>query len=200
MTSTSLLEKIDAYCDAIPRPSARAEEIGALVLFVPEHGGWPYYARPRRGARVGTEDVLMVRARQRSLQLPETFEWIDDLDPSMRQAAAGAGLTVNDHPLMVLMDAGVPARQRPPTGIEIRVATADDDIATTGAVAAVAFSYPGTAAEAAGLDALRQQTLARPAELVEFERHRLRAGTTVLAVALQGGVPVPPAFISLSAT
>lgn len=190
MTSTPLLENIDAYCDAIPRLSARAEEIGSLVLFVPEHGSWPYYARPRRGARVRTEDVLMVRARQRALQLPETFEWIDEVNPSTRDAAVDAGLRVNNHPLMVLMDAGLPPRHRPPAGIEIRLATAEDDIATIGAVGAVAFSYPGTAAAAAGIDALRQQALARPAESVEFERDRLRAGTTVLAVALEEGVPV----------
>jgi len=190
MIGTRLLEEIDAYCDAIPRPSARAEEIGSLVLFVPEHGSWPYHARPRRGARVGAEDVLMARARQRSLGLPETFEWIDELSPSVREAAAGAGLTVENQPLMVLKDAGLPPRHRPPTGIEIRLATAEDDIATVGAVAAVAFSYRGMAAGTAGFDALRQQASERPAELVEFERDRLRGGTTVLAVALEDGVPV----------
>ena len=60
-----LLDRIDAYCDAVPRSAARLEEIGAFVLFVPESHPWPYYARPRRGsvATATGEDVQRVRAR-----------------------------------------------------------------------------------------------------------------------------------------
>ena len=42
------IERIDAFCDAVPQRRARAETIGPLVLFVPTGPSWPYYARPAR--------------------------------------------------------------------------------------------------------------------------------------------------------
>ena len=45
---SAAIERIDAFCDAVPRRRARAEEHGPLVLFVPTGPGLPYYARPRR--------------------------------------------------------------------------------------------------------------------------------------------------------
>ncbi len=99
-----IIGRIDAYCDAVPRERARAEEIGPLVLFVPVGPGFPYYARPRAGDRgpVTAADVRAVRARQRELKLPESFEWIEHSAPEMAAAAAAAGLRVHAHPLLVL--------------------------------------------------------------------------------------------------
>ena len=51
MSANEAMERIDAFCDAVPRRRARAYEHGPLVLFVPTGPGWPYYARPRRGRR-----------------------------------------------------------------------------------------------------------------------------------------------------
>jgi hypothetical protein len=53
------------------------------VLFVPVGPGWPYYARPWRGPRppVTAADVRAVRARQRELIIPESFEWIEQIAP-----------------------------------------------------------------------------------------------------------------------
>ena len=67
------------FCDALPRRRARAEEHGPLVIFVPIGPSWPYYARPKRGARqpVTAADIRAVRARQRELVIPESFEWIE---------------------------------------------------------------------------------------------------------------------------
>ena len=98
------IERIDAFCDAVPRRRARAEEHGPLVLFVPTGPGFPYYARPRRGATeaVTAEDIRAVRARQRELLIPESFEWIDEASPGMTAAAPAAGLAARVHPLMVL--------------------------------------------------------------------------------------------------
>src|SRR5512142_2843345 len=97
------IERIDAFCDAVPRRRARAEEHGPLVLFVPTGPGFPYYARPRRGGTgtVTAEDIRAVRARQRELLIPESFEWIDEAAPGMTAAAPGGGLEVRVHPLMV---------------------------------------------------------------------------------------------------
>jgi len=72
-----VIERIDAFCDAVPRRRARANEYGPLVLFVPTGPGWPYYARPRRGPRprITAADIRAVRAypvRQRSARLAVT--------------------------------------------------------------------------------------------------------------------------------
>ena len=104
MRDNGVIERIDAFCDAVPRRRARAEEYGPLVIFVPAGSGWPYYARPRRGSRppVTAADIRAVRARQRELIIPESFEWIEQTAPEMAAAAAEAALEVRAHPLMVL--------------------------------------------------------------------------------------------------
>jgi ribosomal protein S18 acetylase RimI-like enzyme len=183
-----LLDRIDAYCDAVPRSSARVEALGSLVLFVPTGEGWPFYARPRRGApSPSVDEVLQVRARQRELGLPESFEWVGDVSPEMLVAARAARLSVVDHPLMVLRE---PLAAPPPEGADIRLVTVDDDLAMIGAVAQVGFSHPGTARGEAGVDALREAAGGRSARLAEFQRDRLRRGLTVWAAAWVDGVPV----------
>ena len=101
---SSTIERIDAFCDAVPRRRARAEEHGPLVMFVPTGPGFPYYARPRRGSteRVTRDDIRAVRARQRELLIPESFEWIDEAAPTMTAAAPDGGLAARAHPLMML--------------------------------------------------------------------------------------------------
>jgi hypothetical protein len=118
--TTALIDSIDEYCDAVPRRAARAEAHGPFVLFVKEGEGWPYYARPARGAvaEPTAEDVHAVRGRQRELGLPEAFEWIDDVSPLVRQAAVDGGLRVADHPLMVHDDSTAPAQREPGGGCD----------------------------------------------------------------------------------
>ena len=71
----STLERVDAYCDTVPRAAARVEELGALRLFVKEGPGWPYYARPLPGgAAPAARDLAAVRARQRALGVPEALD------------------------------------------------------------------------------------------------------------------------------
>jgi len=151
VTDNGVIERIDAFCDAVPRRRARAEEYGPLVIFVPTGSGWPYYARPRRGSRppVTAADVRAVRARQRELIIPESFEWIEQTAPEMAAAAAEAALEVRAHPLMVLTG---PAHMPPlPPGITVRIiAPEDTELDRIWAVPAVAFSYPGTGAGEAG--------------------------------------------------
>jgi ribosomal protein S18 acetylase RimI-like enzyme len=148
-----LLDRIDEYCDRVPRGAARAEEFAALVLFVRERPGWPYYARPLRGGPpVTAADVKRVRARERELGLPETFEWIQDVRPEMAPACRDAGMTVLDHPLMVMR--GSPRVPRPPDGVEVRLLQPDDDAARVDAIAPVAFGNPGTAVGDVGIEAL----------------------------------------------
>lgn len=181
----ALLDRLDAYLDAVPRPSTRVEEIGPFTLFVNEGSGWPYYARPRRGVRTaepGEVDVL--RRRQRELGVPEQIEWVADLAPGIGPAAAAAGLRVVEHPLMHLAIGDV-APAAPPAGVEIALVSADDDLAQISAVGAIAFGAPGRDAD--GTDALEAVATRVGGDLLAFTRDRIGRDLTVLAVARVGG-------------
>lgn len=111
----ALLDRLDRFCDAVPRAAAHPEELGEYVLFVrKEEGGWPFYARPRRGAAAApaAADITTVRARQRELGLPESFEWIHEIHPDLLAVARSAGLHVQQAPLMVLDPDTLPPVER----------------------------------------------------------------------------------------
>ena len=126
--------------------------IGPLVLFVPVGAGWPYYARPRVGERrpIGAADVRAVRARQRELLIPESFEWIGQTAPGMAAAALDAGLRVRAHPLLVLH--ALTAVPPVPPRVAVRlVAPSDPELDLVWAVPGVAFGHPGTEIGEAGV-------------------------------------------------
>ena len=178
------IERIDAFCDAVPRRRARAEKHGPLVLFVPTGPGFPYYARPRRDAAgpVTAGDIRTVRARQRELLIPESFEWIDEATPQMTAAAPAGGLAAWVHPLMVL-GAAAPAPQTDP-GVTVRLVSPEEpELDRIWAVPAVAFGHPGTAAGLAGVTD-RDKIAAEHDDLtMGLLRERLRSGQSVLAAA-----------------
>jgi len=179
-----LLDRIDAYCDAVPRPAATIEDHGPFTLFVGT-GPWPYYARPRRGylGAITVGDVDAVRARQRDLGVPEAFEWLGELSPDLASVVERSGLVVGGHPLMVLTAPTDPPVV--PAGVTVRVADYDhDDLASAQAVQRLAFQDIGTAVGPAGLDALAAERTLIDAASVDFLAGRLRAGLTVMAVAL----------------
>ncbi|MEV7775886.1 GNAT family N-acetyltransferase [Kitasatospora sp. NPDC086791] len=189
-----LLDEIERYYDAAPRSAARAEDFGPLTLFVREDGtGWHYYARPtpgHDGPAVTAEDVRRVLERQRELGVPEAFEWVAEQNPELRAAVEAAGLTVHEHPLLVLgpQDEPAPAPELPDP-VEVRVLTADaPELAEAAAVPEVAFGAPGTAVGPAGATELAASTAALTADggLARVAR-RLTDGATVLAAALEGG-------------
>jgi ribosomal protein S18 acetylase RimI-like enzyme len=179
-----VIERIDAFCDAVPRRWARADEHGPLVIFVPTGSGWPYYARPRRGSRppVTAADIRAVRARQRELVIPESFEWIEQAAPEMAAAAEEGGLEVWTHPLMVL--AG-PAPVPPlPPGVTVRIVAPDDaELDRVWAVPAVAFSHPGTSTGEAGAAERDKIAADHDGRTIAMLRERLRSGQSVLAAA-----------------
>jgi ribosomal protein S18 acetylase RimI-like enzyme len=178
------IERIDVFCDAVPRRRARADEHGPLVLFVPTGPGWPYYARPRRGSRppVTAADIRAVRARQRELIIPESFEWIEQVAPEMAAAATEAGLEVQTHPLMVL-SSPLAAPGRPP-GITVRVVAPEDtELDRIWAVPAVAFGHPGTVAGEAGPAERDKIAADHDAGTIAMLRERVRSGHSVLAAA-----------------
>jgi ribosomal protein S18 acetylase RimI-like enzyme len=184
VSDDEIIERIDAFCDAVPRQRAQAEEIGPLLLFVPVGAGFPYYARPRTGARrpATALDVRLVRARQRELVIPESFEWIEQVAPDMAAAAAEAGLRVHAHPLLVLD--GLTAAPNLPPRITAGVLGADDpEIVQAWSVPAVAFGHPGTAIGEGTVTERDKVAANYDAATIEMLRIRLRAGQSVLAAA-----------------
>ena len=184
MSANEAIERIDAFCNAVPRRRARADEHGPLVLFVPTGPGWPYYARPRRGRRppVSAADVRAVRARQRELIIPESFEWIEQIAPEMAAAAAEAGLEVHRHPLMVLSPP--PATVPVPPGVTVRVVAPEDtELDRIWAVPGVAFAHPGAAAGEAGPAERDKIAADHDGGTIAMLRERLKSGHSVLAAA-----------------
>nr|WP_245654565.1 GNAT family N-acetyltransferase [Streptomyces violens] len=193
-----LLDRLEEYYDAVPRQGARVEDHGPLTLFVREGQGWPFYARPARGssARLDATDVQKVRARQRELGIPESFEWVAETTPRLRAAVEESGLVVHEHPLMVL-DPGTstdPSGELPGSGnsndgISVRIVDADDPVLPSAlAVPHLAFAEPGTHVGLAGTPQLAEAVDACNRDgSVERARLRIRAGLTVVAAAVEQG-------------
>lgn len=182
MSDEEIIQRIDGYCDTQPRERARAEEHGSLVLFVAVKPGFPYYARPRAGARgpVTAADVRSVRARQRELGLPESFEWIEDSAPGMAAAAVEAGLRVHRHPMLVL-DTLAPAPPLPSANAVRIVAPDDPELLQAWAVPGVAFAHPGNEIGRAGVAERDKLAADHDPAAIEVVRERLRTGRSVLA-------------------
>jgi ribosomal protein S18 acetylase RimI-like enzyme len=181
-----LLRRIDRYLDEVPRRAARAEDLGSLRLFVKTlAAGWPYYARPIPGAReVTVGEVEAMRARQRELEVPETFEWVVDLIPSLGPSATTTGLHVTEHPLLV---AGAGDVKSLDPDAEVRIATVDDDLARISAVAMAGFDLPGTQPGEGSHDEADRHEITITDETRDYLRDRLRQGVTIPAVATVDG-------------
>jgi len=186
-----VIERIDAFCDAVPRQRARPELIGPLVLFVPEGPGWPYYARPRVDERlpIGARDVRSVRARQRELLIPESFEWIQQTAPGMAAAAAAAGLHVHAHPLLMLGRLAPPPAAPPRISVRM-IAPSDADLDLVWAVPGVAFGHPGTDVGEAGVIERDKIAADHDGGTIEMLRDRLGSGRSVLAAAVGPNGPL----------
>jgi GNAT superfamily N-acetyltransferase len=144
---TDVFVSLERFYDALPRPHARAEEVGGLVLFVREGDGWPYYARPIVGAATpSAADITAVRQRQRELGLPEAFEWVHETTPDLLAVARSAGLEVLLAPLLVL-EAAALVPDLPVEGGVIRLLDPAGEafpaeLAASRAVAQLAFGAP----------------------------------------------------------
>jgi ribosomal protein S18 acetylase RimI-like enzyme len=184
------LPRIETYYDGVPRSVARVERIGPFSLFVNPGPGWPYYARPSLGAaNFSIDDVQRVRARQRELGAPESFEWVAEVTPALADVVNASGVPVGEHPLM-LLDATQPAAVADRSDdLQVRLATLDDDLALLNAIAQVGFNNPGSAVGVLDLDAARKVANRDPAELA-FRQARLRRGQSIMAVAFVGDQPV----------
>lgn len=188
MKQASLLERVEAYLDDVPRAAATVEDHGSLRLFVGT-GAWPYYARPRPGhGPVTAKDVEIVLARQRELGLREKLEWVVESTPSAAAAACAAGLEVARFPLLVL---GRPLTPAPVGGITVRLLDADDhEMPATQAAIMVGFGQPGTAVGGAGVREREHEQAQRDPRADAFMAHQIRAGHAVMAVAEAADGPV----------
>ena len=146
----ALLETLDTYYDAAPRPYAGAEEVGPFTLFVAtDPQGWPYYARPRLGLdrAVDVGDVEKVLARQAERGVTRALEWVHEITPSLLAAARAAGLGVAENPLLVLADPARSAELSRRDGNEVtgrtRLLAADDpDLPLV--IGAISAGFAGT--------------------------------------------------------
>ncbi|MEU6021436.1 GNAT family N-acetyltransferase [Micromonospora sp. NPDC048871] len=192
---TDLLDRLERFYDAVPRDAAHVEDHGALVLFVREGRGWPFYARPRRGAGrpPSLAELTEVRARQRELGLPEALEWVHDLNPDLLPVARAAGLAVLEAPLMVLDPAALPdpvtlLHPEAVAGVSVRLLGPTDDdlgaaVAARRAVAAVGFAAPGTARGRSGAAERDAAMIGLDEAAVDEERARIANGSHLSVLA-----------------
>ncbi|GID31787.1 GNAT family N-acetyltransferase [Paractinoplanes brasiliensis] len=179
---TDVFVRLERFYDALPRPYARAEEFGGLVLFVREGEGWPYYARPRRGAGTpSAADITAVRQRQRELGLPEAFEWVHETTPDLLAVARSAGLDVLLAPLLVLDPAAL-VPDLPVAGGTIRFLEPDAESFPAELAASRAVAQLGFGAPAAPPSPLTGKLVAAPAGPAERD-----AATGALSKALVAG-------------
>lgn len=194
MTSEPLLE-VDAYLDAVLHPTGIPEDLGSLRLFVTDDpAGWPYYARPiPGGGTVSRHNVERVLARQRELGVPETFEWLHEVTPSMTDATREAGLRVDLYPLLVCQAADL-LPVGPPRDAVVRMAGPDDDLGVLAAVARAGFEVPGTQVADRSLDEVARFRAEITSERVAFKERRYERGLIVPALAKVGGAIVAVGF------
>ncbi|WP_434740968.1 GNAT family N-acetyltransferase [Micromonospora sp. SH-82] len=185
----ALIARIETFYDAVPRDVARAEEHGGLVLFVREDPGWPFYARPAPAttAPVSADDITTVRHRQRSLGLPEAFEWVHEQNPELQTVARAAGLRVRPAPLMVL-DPDIRPDPATFSDVPVRLVTPDTpdfvgDVAARRAVAAVGFSAAGTAPGEAGPQTRDAAVTELDVAALEEEAARITDGRRICVLA-----------------
>ncbi|WP_368662724.1 GNAT family N-acetyltransferase [Kitasatospora sp. NA04385] len=187
--SEAVLARLETYYDAVPRFSATTEEHGPFTLFVRTGQGWHYYGRPALGGPgvFTAEDVERVRARQRELGAPESFEWVHETTPGLRAAVEAAGLEVHEHPLLVLdLDGPVADTAAPEDGPEVRVLAPDDPLLPAAvALPHLAFAESGTLIGAAGPEQLAEAVKNPETEAAATRMaDRIAAGRTVLAATI----------------
>jgi ribosomal protein S18 acetylase RimI-like enzyme len=175
-----MITRVDDYLHKVPLSGSVPEQLGPFTLFR-STTVWPYYARPVPGSEVTIQpaDIERVRERCAELEIPLSFEWVVETCPSLGAAAAAAGLSVVEHPLLVLERADF----RPVVAdARCEIISADADLVRQArAVAGLAFGEPGTAVGAAGPAERDAAAAAMSAETVAALQDRMRRGVAVTA-------------------
>lgn len=192
-----LFDRLERFYDAVPRDGAHTEDFGGLVLFVRDGPGWPFYARPRLGAKEppSAADITSVRARQRAIGAPEAFEWVHEVTPDLLAVARSAGLAVLEAPLLVLD----PSALVMPPGADVRfldpaAPSFPTDVAVRRAVGAVGFGTPGTSTGLAGPKDRDAAVLPVSDEELADERRMMAAGRRASVLGYLSPPPADPAL------
>ncbi|MET9274280.1 GNAT family N-acetyltransferase [Kribbella sp. NPDC003557] len=180
-----MITRVDDYLHKVPLSGAVPEQVGPFTLFRTTTI-WPYYARPvpGSGASIQPADIELVRERCAELGIPLSFEWVVETCPSLGPAAAAAGLSVVEHPLLVLERADF----RPAVAdARCEIISADDGLVRQArAVAGLAFRESGTAVGTAGPAERDSAAAAMAADTVAALQDRMRRGVAVTAGAFTG--------------
>ncbi|MDQ1703190.1 MAG: hypothetical protein QOF57_2442 [Frankiaceae bacterium] len=153
VATLTLLLRIETHNVAVGLPGSRRECVGPIVVTIAADPEQPIAARLT--ALATPADIAAATARMRALDVPERFEWIDELLPAQATAFRDAGFVVRRHPLLVLAQLQPPA-ERPGITVERVGPDSSDELASTAAaVGAIAFAY-GAAGD-------------RPADITEVE-------------------------------
>ncbi|MFI8850138.1 GNAT family N-acetyltransferase [Streptomyces sp. NPDC053499] len=199
MSESSLRDRIERYYATVPLLFSKTEKFGSLYLFVRKEAGSPYYGGPNHARPVSASvtptagDIALVRARQRELGVPESFEWLAEATPSMRGRIVEAGLPVAERPLMVLDSHHRLPPQSVPDGVSIRSLGADDPaLSAVLALPELAFGDEGTAVGPTGRAELESAARRLTADgTVATIRPSLRAGhKTLVAAFAPDGTPL----------
>jgi ribosomal protein S18 acetylase RimI-like enzyme len=177
-----MISRVDEYLHAVPLSGSVAEQVGPFTLFR-STTAWPYYARPVPGAgsTIKPDDVDVLRSRCAELGIPVSFEWVVETCPSLGPAAAAAGLTVVEHPLLILeREAFRPASAE----ARCEILPADEAVLRQArAVASLAFGDPGTAVGDAGPKERDAKAAEVPDDLIKAVLDRVSRGVSVSAAA-----------------
>ena len=183
-----LVDELDAYLDAAPRPDSEAVPVGPFTLFV-SRSPWPYYARPALGRRdaITAADLEALRTACAQHQVKLSMEWVHEVHPELAGLAAAAGLVVSTHVLMAAAVTDVTPVVGRTDDVPVRLVPAGDPALAAGrAVAHVAFGVGGTTTGPQG-PAERDAALAgQGSDETEHLHDRTRRGLTITAVAESG--------------
>jgi GNAT superfamily N-acetyltransferase len=182
--SPDLIDELDAYLDAAPRPDSDTVAVGPFTLFV-SRTPWSYYARPTVGQRdpIGSADLDALARGCAEHGVDLEIEWVHEVHPELAGVAGDYGLRVSSHALMSAAAADVSA-VGPIDGVTLRIVDAVDPALAAGrAVADVAFRAGGTGVGPEGA-AERDIALAGLRDgLVAHLQGRAERGLTITAVA-----------------
>jgi len=183
LVSWGVAGELDAYFDAAPRGDARAVDAGPFTLFVGRTRS-SYYARPALARREPITPADLGTLEQACVEhgVDLALEWVHEVHPELASVAAGYGLEVSTHALMVAAAGNVAAREVESVGL--RIVDADDPALPLGrAVADVSFTFGGTATGRGGATERDAMAAGLAPDFIEHLRERVRRGLTVTAVA-----------------
>jgi len=187
--AVALLRRVDAYLDAAPDGDATVIDVGPLRAFV-SSAPWPFYVRPRPdldltgAAAVTADDVRRAADVLEAAEQDVSFEWVEQLVPSLGPALLEAGYVVHSHPLLTL-DLASPHPTDGPPGTSSRariLAGGSPDLQASLAVSDVGFDAAGTAVGPAGVVERAAAAAALDGPLLEHVGRRVRERRSVLAV------------------